>query len=100
VDDRTACCSGHDRDYFAGHKEDGFYMDSHHRVPIFLADLNCRGSADDARIVEEYVNAAEFMEGAIDHALTVGRAGHIGRFKDRAASGCRNLARDLLARFL
>ena len=65
-----------------------------------LTDLNYRGSADDARIVEEYVNATEFMDGAFDHAPAVGRASHIGAFKDRAATGCRNFARDLLARFL
>src|SRR5205807_8573836 len=99
VDDRTAF-RGHDGDYFAGHEEDGFYIDGHHRVPILLADLKGGGSADDARIVEEYVNATEFADGAFDHAPAVGRAGHVGALKDRAASGGGDFARELFASFL
>src|SRR6202007_1410403 len=66
VDDRTAVRCGHYRDYFAGHKEDGFYIDGHHRVPIWFIDLDGRRPPDHARIVEEDVKAAEFAEGAFD----------------------------------
>src|SRR5207302_4464241 len=85
---------------FAGHEEDGFYIDGHHCVPILLADLKGGGSADHARIVEENVNATEFADGAFDHAPAVGRAGHVGTLKDGAASGGGDFARELFASFL
>src|SRR5580692_2147920 len=100
INDRTAFLPSHNGDDFAGHQEDGFYIDGHHRVPIFLADLDDRGSADHARIVEQYVNAAEFEDCAFDYSPAVGRAGHVGAQKDRVTAGGGDFACHFLTRFL
>src|SRR5271154_4402882 len=61
VDNRTSAHIRHEWNHFAGHKKDGFYIHRHHRVPIVLTDLNHGGAADDACIVEQDVNATEFL---------------------------------------
>ena len=54
-------------------------------IPIFFADLDYRGSADNAGIVEEHVNVAKLFSGTFNHAAAIrgaqAFAGHLVRIE-------------------
>ncbi len=48
-------------------------------MPVGLVDVGDRRGADvDARVVEGDVEAAELLDGEVDHGRAVGCSGHVG----------------------
>lgn len=67
-------------------EEDRALIDLDDFVPIFLTEFEQRRSADDAGVVEQDVDAAEFLDRGIDNALHGGAFEQIGLDLADAAS--------------
>jgi hypothetical protein len=63
----------------------------HHPVPILFADLHHRGPTDDARIVDQNVNASELSHRSLHHALAIRGVRNIYRFEESTTANSGNL---------
>src|SRR3546814_7343777 len=63
---------------FRSEEEERLEFGVHHRVPIRFGEVDRVGAADDAGIVDQYVDAAECGERRVDERLQRGDARQVG----------------------
>src|SRR5581483_7530959 len=63
-------------------------------VPVDLAEFGHGCAADDAGIIEQDMNGAEFALHTAAYSVSIGGAGDIGRFEDGLAAGASDFVCD------
>src|SRR5215472_2158291 len=78
TDDDAAFLRDHGRQNGLTGKEDALGVDVHHRVPVFLGDLERLRGAIDAGIVDENVDSSEFGARPLDHGAEIPAGRDVG----------------------
>ena len=73
-------------------------MNVDHRVPLVLLHVHEHAVAEDARVVDEDVQAAELVDRLLDHPLRAGEVGDVLAVRDRFAAERLDLADDVVSR--
>ena len=84
--DAAAPALAHVRDHRARAEERAAHVDLHHQVELAGRPLGQRREVDGAGVVDEDVDAAEFLERGIPHPLHVVEFAHVAAHRQRAAA--------------
>ncbi len=95
ADPAVALCD-HRRQHRLGDQERALGVDVHHAVPVRLGERLDGGGDQDAGIVDERVDRAEFRDRARHHRLDLRLHRHVGMHRDRAPPAPPRLGHDLV----